>query len=145
MAAILKMIDEHFGSDARGRRPGGELRLASERVTPREIIRRRVKQEVAELNDTRRRHASGSGITRSFIVDLSSHSPEALLNGRRASKQPLILLDADVEADRALAAFQKGAFILLADDHQVEDLDTPITVGSDSEIVFLYLTPLKGG
>jgi hypothetical protein len=141
MAAILKMIDEHFGSDARGRRPGGELRLISERVTPREIIRRRVEQEVAELNDTRR----SSGITRSFIVDLPSHSPEALLNGRLASKQPLILLDADVEADRALAAFQKGAFILLADDHQVEDLDAPITVGSDSEIVFLYLTPLKGG
>ena len=32
MGALLKVVDEHFGSDAALRRPALELRLASERV-----------------------------------------------------------------------------------------------------------------
>ena len=145
MATVLKIIDEYFGSDAPGRRSGGELHLVSERMTPREIIRRRVENEVAELNNQRRMKAGATASTRSFLVDSGSSPPELLLNAKRSPKGPLALLDAESETDRALTAFGKRAFILLVDDRQVEDPDAAVTVGQGSEVVFLYLTPLKGG
>jgi hypothetical protein len=144
MAAVLKIIDEHFGSDTPKQRSGGELRLVSERTTPREIISRRVEQEVAELNEMGAK-SSAIGASRSFIVDVGSQSSEALLNKGSDAKRPLGLIDAAAETARALTAFENRAFIMLVDERQAEDPDAPITVRPGSEIVFLYLTPLKGG
>ncbi len=49
MAAVLQLVDESPGSGQEPR-PIFELRLVSERITARELIRRRVEREVEEYN-----------------------------------------------------------------------------------------------
>jgi len=144
MSAILKVVDEHFGTSAPVRRVGADLRLASERVSAREIIRSRVVAEVEELNQQKQRHAEGHARTRSFIVD--QDSSETKLNsvsslGRRKTK----LLDVEMETDRAITAFTRRRFIMLLDDRQIDDLDEAVGLRPESEIVFVHLMPLKGG
>lgn len=145
MAALLKILDEHFGANAFERRPAVELRLASERTTARDIIRQRVEAEVDEVNRRNQAHIDGHARTRSFLIDVDAASPEAKLNlpiiGRRKPK----LFDLDAETDRAIVAFEKRQFIMLLDDRQIDDIDDYVTIMPESEVVFLYLTPLKGG
>lgn len=144
MIALLRIVDEHFGAEAPIRRAACELRLASERVTPREIIRRRVEAEVEELNRAKAAHAEGR--TRSFLVAVEENSAEAKLNGVPPSaRHRLHLFDVEQETARAQAAFEKRSFIMLFDDRQIDDPDEEVALTPESEIVFVYLTPLKGG
>jgi hypothetical protein len=145
MGAVLKIVDEHFGGNAPERRRCGELRLASHRITPREIIRQRVEAEVDHVNRRKQAQSDGLANTRSYLIDTASNSSEAVLNGRLAQRRPVKIFDAQFETDRATTAFAKRGFIMLVDDRQVEDLDEAIALRPESEVVFLYLTPLKGG
>lgn len=145
MAASVRLIDEHFGSTAPVRRPACELRLASERASPREIIKRRVEAEVEELNQASVARFEGHARTRSFLIDVDADSPEARLNGPVPGKRKPKLFEVEREVDRALAAFRNGSFIMLFDDRQVDDIDYVVTLTPDSEVSFVYLTPLKGG
>ncbi|MBR0833687.1 hypothetical protein JQ612_10820 [Bradyrhizobium manausense] len=54
-----------------------------------------------------------------------------------------LTLDEMVEA--ALHAFSANRFFLLVDRRQVVDLDAPFPLTPKSNVVFLRLTPLKGG
>ena len=145
MAALLKIVDEHFGPGGTDRRPAVELRLVSERTTPREIIRRRVESEVEALNERKLAPLASHRRTRSFLIDVDATSSEGLLNGLvRAGRKPA-LTRVDAEAARAFKAFEKQRFIMLLDDRQIDGLDDEVTVGPESEVVFLYLTALKGG
>ncbi len=143
MAALLKVVDEHFGANPT-RVQGLELRLVSERVSPRDIIRRRVEAEAESLNQRKLMHEDMTQ-SRSFLIDVESGSAEARLNPvfpRTRAPKPI---DVEAEVDRALTAFQAGRFIMLLDDRQVEGLDDEVTVTPGGEVVFLYITPLKGG
>jgi hypothetical protein len=145
MAALLKIVDEHFGPGGTDRLPAVDLRLVSERVTPREIIRRRVEAEVEVLNQRKIAYAAGHARTRSFLIDIDAASPEAVLNLPLKSKRGGHLARVEEETGRALAAFGRQHFIMLFDDRQIDDLDLEVTVTPESKVVFLYLTPLKGG
>ena len=145
MAASVRLIDEHFGSSAPVRRPACELRLASERASPRDIIRRRVETEVEDLNQANIARFEGHARTRSFLVEIDANSVEARLNGPVPGKRKPKLYDVEREVQRAVAAFQQGTYIMLFDDSQVDDLDYIVTLTPDSEVSFVYLTPLKGG
>lgn len=140
MSAVLKLVDEEFGTAEKARRPFGELRLASLRVTAREIIRERVTLEVALINGR-----SNTGFSeRSFIVALDPNSPEMALNPRgtrRKSRQ----LNADEEIARTFVAFEKRRFLLLVDDRQLDGLDDELGFTDGSEVTFLKLSLLKGG
>ncbi|MEU3605921.1 hypothetical protein AB0E83_10755 [Streptomyces sp. NPDC035033] len=46
---------------------------------------------------------------------------------------------------RALDAFARNGFLVLVGDRQVEDPDETLTVGPETEVVFLRLVPLVGG
>ena len=144
MAALLKILDEHFGPAGTDRRPAVELKLASERITPREIIQRRVESEVEALNKRKLAHAAGQDRSRSFLIDVEATSPEAVLNRPLMGRKP-VLVHVEREATRAFQAFEKQRFIMLLDDKQIEALDDEVTVRAESQIVFLYLVPLKGG
>jgi hypothetical protein len=136
MVATLKVVDQHFGTGASERRAGVSLRLASERVTAREIIRSRVTAEVEAL--TQRTQAP----SRSYIIDVEQGSPESLLNpSANNAKVP----DVEAEVQRAITAFTKRRYIMLLDDRQIEDLDAGVGLRPESEVVFVYLKPLKGG
>lgn len=142
MAATVRVIDEHFGGASPVRRAGLHLRLASERVTPREIIRSRVEAEVEELNQRKREVAAAS--TRSYFVEQGSR--EALFNavgvntGRRTAP-----VEVEAEVERAITAFRQRRFIMLFDERQIDDLDETIGLRAESDVVFVHLLPLKGG
>ena len=132
MGAALKIVDET---------PAGQvvrettLVLASETITVRELIERRVRQEVDAFNS---REAGEV-----FHGLVQPTDTEASLNGYRLRKPRL--LDAEAQCAKALEAFEKNGFFMLADDRQVESLDEEIVVGPDVRVSFVKLVPLVGG
>jgi len=145
MGALLKVRDQFFGTGVEADRKGVELSLVSERVSPREIIRQRVFAEVAEINENRMRHTRGHARTRSFLVEVPDDSVEARLNRPLSRTRKTPLVDAEGELRKALDAFAHNRFVMLFDDRQVEGLEDELTVTPHSEVVFLHLTPLRGG
>ena len=105
-----------------------------ERLPLREIIRWRVREEVAT-----RRLKLASALPQPTPV-------ERALNGSRApkvSKAPMI--DLETEYARAIDAVAARQVIVLVNDAQVDDLDTLVTPDAGCEVIFLRLTPLVGG
>ena len=131
MVAALKIYDEAPGS---ARRAAITLSLASERITARDLIRRRVEQEVAAFN------ARKDGLFQGLIQPSES---EQMLNGFKLKKRRA--LDPEKQVEIAERAFANNGFILLFDDRQVDDLDEVITVTEQSSATFIKLTPLVGG
>ena len=130
-AATLSIFDEVVGT---GRQERFTLQLASERVTARELIERRVREEVTAYNRNRAEHYFG-------LVQPSDS--ERLLNGYRMGAQRVI--DADEQCARAIEAFARNGFLLLVDDRQISALDEPIVLRGRAEVTFLKLVPLVGG
>lgn len=140
MAALLKIVDEHLG---KGRNAPFELRLASERITARDLIHRRIAEETRQINQLLNDDPTCDG--RSYLI---RHTPtEAALNtaGTTQGRRPVKRFDEAQEFDAAITAFEKNRFIMLFDDRQITDLDMEIAVTPSSEVVFLRLVPLVGG
>lgn len=110
---------------------GGSGDSDDERVPLREIIRWRVREEVAQRR-------------LKLARDLPQPSPaERALNGPRIPRA--LAVDWEQEYTRALAACAAHQVLILVNDRQVEDLNTRITPSAGCEVVFLRLTPLVGG
>ena len=131
MNAVLRLFDETPGQP---RRNAGTLRLASERVTAREIIRRRVEQEVSAYNQRQ------GDVFEGLVQPAGS---EAAVSGFRM-RTPKLLIAVE-QVDIALSAFERNRIILLFDDRQVESLDEVVTLVPGSTVTFLRLFPLVGG
>jgi hypothetical protein len=143
MGATLKVLDQHLGASAAQRSAGVNLRLASERITAREIIRSRVEAEVHEANQARRLQAEREAAARSHMV--LTEAEQRLNTVPSKGWNWVKSLDIEAEVDRATAAFVKRQFVMLLDERQIDDLDAAIGLRPASEVVFVYLTPLKGG
>ncbi|MES9541986.1 hypothetical protein AB0C21_30810 [Spirillospora sp. NPDC049024] len=105
-----------------------------DRMTVRELIRLRVREEVARHNA--RPSDRFNGLVR-------PDGAEAELNGYRL-REPR-RLDWERQADIAERAFLGNGFFVLAGDRQVEDLDEEIDLTGDPDLVFIRLVPLVGG
>lgn len=105
-----------------------------DRMTVRELIRLRVREEVARHNA--RPSDRFHGLVR-------PDGAEAELNGYRL-REPR-RLDWERQADIAERAFLGNGFFVLAADRQVEDLDEEIDLTGDPDLVFVKLVPLVGG
>ncbi|WP_433538793.1 hypothetical protein ACQPZK_14505 [Micromonospora sp. CA-249363] len=105
-----------------------------ERISARELVRLRVREEVARFNAAQPRHFRGL---------VQPTDTEATLNGYRVA--PGRRLDWEAQADRACAAFSHNGFLLLIGDHQVDDLDEEIDLRSDPDVAFVRLVALVGG
>jgi hypothetical protein len=127
MSVALKIVDQILGVDPPIRR---ELRLASERTTLRELIKRRIDEEVAELN-------AGCEAVRPLVTPTEQ---ERRLNKKRPSK-----VDAGKQLAAAVEAFERTRIVVIVDGKQMTELDRPITVSPDTEVRFLKLVPLVGG
>ncbi len=119
--------------------PGGPVRsfklhIASERITVRELIERRVTQEVEEYNRSQPEYFQGL---------VQPTDAERVLNGYRLRKKRQ--LDAAEQRARAIEAFGHLGFFVLVDDRQVDTLDDEITVTPRTEVSFVKLVPLVGG
>lgn len=110
-------------------------------ITVREIVRLRVREEVARHNAAPARH---------FLGLVQPSDAEVELNGYRLKK--VRTLDWEAQADVAEAAFTRNAFFILVGNRQVEDLDETVdlTVPAGAanggvDVAFVKLVPLVGG
>jgi hypothetical protein len=115
--AMVRFVDE---TTAGARSVSWALEIFEERLALRELIRRRIYQEVAEHN-----------------------AAEAMLNGYRMRQVRRV--DPQRQFDLAVSAFSRNGFVVLVDDRQVEELDDVVELRRDTEVTFLKLVPLVGG
>ncbi|MEU6312949.1 hypothetical protein [Streptomyces sp. NPDC047014] len=129
--AMVTFVDETT-SGSRG--DGPVLDLPEERLALRELIRRRVFQEVAEF------HARRPEVFRGLV---RPEGAEAVLNGW-ALRGPRSV-DPEKQTALALRAFARNGFLVLVGDRQITGLDEEIDLRADTEVTFLTLVPLVGG
>jgi hypothetical protein len=110
------------------------LEIAEERLTLRELIRRRVFQEAAEHNA--RQPLVFQGLARPT-------GAERTLNGYAQRESGRI--DPEGQYRLALEAFGRNGFVVLVGDRQVQGLDTEVALPAGSQVTFLKLVPLVGG
>ena len=132
MQLALKIVDETATGEVTAET---ELVLASQCVTVREIIERRVRDEVARFNGRK-----AETLFRGLVQPTET---EAELNGYRL-REPR-RLDVETQCAKALKAFRSNGFFMLVNDRQVEELDEEIIVQPDTRIAFVKLLPLVGG
>ncbi|MCK5940452.1 MAG: hypothetical protein KAI24_00680 [Planctomycetes bacterium] len=106
------------------------LELLSTTLSVRELIRERVYQEVEDHNRDHR------------FLGLVQPSEEEQARRDPADKRRI---DWKAQYEVALRAFEANRVLVLVDDQQVDDLDAQVTVGPDTRVAFLKLTPLVGG
>ncbi|MEV6960028.1 hypothetical protein AB0M97_12660 [Streptomyces sp. NPDC051207] len=129
--AIVRFVDETTTGE---RRPARGLEIAEERLSARELIRRRVFQEVAEFN------ARTPEVFQGLVRPADT---ERVLNGY-ALRTPR-RIDPEAQTALALRAFAGNGFLVLVGDRQVTDPDEEIDLPLGTEVTFLKLVPLVGG
>ena len=128
---VVSFVDETTSgqrSDAWG------MEVFEETLSVRELIRRRIFQEVAEHHA--RQPERFTGLVQPAAL-------ERLLNGERT--RALRRVDPEAQFARAVEAFSRNGFLVLVDDRQVTDLDAQVDLRCGTEVVFLKLVPLVGG
>ena len=132
MSALIEVVDETAGGEVIRRLL---LKLESRDITVREIIERRVREEVERFN----------AAPEEFVFHglVQPHDTERELNGYRMRRRRL--LDADRQCALALEAFAQNGFFMLVGDRQVETLDETIAVTPELVVSFVKLVPLVGG
>ncbi|MFF4348129.1 hypothetical protein [Streptomyces sp. NPDC001530] len=128
---MVTFVDETTSGD---RGEGWGIEIAEERLALRELIRRRVFQEVAEYN------ARTPGVFQGLV---QPEETERVLNGY-ALRTPR-RIDPQVQTELALKAFAGNGFLVLVGDRQVTDLDEEIELVLGTEVTFLKLVALVGG
>jgi len=111
-----------------------KLEVSSERITLRELIRQRIREEVDEYNREQ------SDI---FFGLIQPTDTERVLNGYRLKAKRL--LSWENQYVKALQGFEKNGFFVIVDGEQIEDLDQFIALREASKVRFLKLVPLVGG
>ena len=103
-------------------------------ITLRDLIRTRVREEVAEYN------AAPSGIFNGLVMP----------DGARTTSDGFVLpmprrIEWERQADAAIEAFRHNGFVVLVGDRQVTDLDEQLHLSADTDVRFIRLVPLAGG
>jgi hypothetical protein len=129
MPLSVRVLDETTSGT---RRAAGALQLESSTSTLREIIRRRVQQEVERFNQ------SDVDVFHGLVAPGET---ERILNGVRERRS----LNWQEQFARALAAFSRNGFLVLVDDRQITALDEVIPLTEQTTVTFLRLVPLIGG
>jgi hypothetical protein len=106
----------------------------SSRITLRDLVRTRVRDEVARYN---------AGPTPIFSGLVMPDGAKATPEGFRMPKPRRI--DWEQQADSALESFARNGFFVLVDHRQVTDLDEELDLTPESDIRFVRLVQLVGG
>lgn len=113
-----------------------ELSDLPDQISARELVRLRVREEVARYNLDPRGPYRGLVTPTAAERELNEDASRA---GRRR-------VDWERQADLAEQAFEHQRFVLIIGDRQVESLDENVDLtGGQCEIVFIKLVPLAGG
>lgn len=118
-----------------GRVSGGlTLSDISAATTLRELIRTRVREEVARYN------AGPTPVFDGLVM------PEGASPAREGFAMPRPRpIDWERQAGRAIESFGRNGFLVLVDDRQVLELDEELGLTADSDVRFVRLVPLVGG
>jgi hypothetical protein len=103
-------------------------------VTLRDLIRHRVREEVARYN---------AGPSARFNGLVQPTDAERAANGYELRRPRQ--LDWHAQAAVALDSFQHNGFFVFVGDRQVTDLDEELTLAETDEVSFVRLVPLVGG
>lgn len=126
----ITIIDE----STMGQKQTWSLDILEETLPLREIIRRRIYQEVTEFNARQSLYFRG-------LVQPSD--TERSLNSYRLKKAQKI--DWEAQYQHATEAFKRHGYIVLVDERQIDNLDAPIALRAGTEVTFFKLVPLVGG
>jgi len=129
MTALLRLIDETPGATPV---EVGTLRLASERVTVREVIRRRLEDEEERLKAKR--------TSLPFRGMQKLRARESVLNEGRSAGGNI-----DEELQNICRAIERQNLIVLFNGQQLSDPDAEISVTGEEAMIFVQLVPLRGG
>ena len=129
MPLTLSVLDETTAGESRS---AGTFQFETASLALREIIRLRVRQEVARFNEADYEVFQGL---------VQPEESERILNGVRTRP----VLDWQRQYTRAIAAFKVNGFLVLLDNRQITDLDETLHLTAQSKITFLRLVPLVGG
>jgi hypothetical protein len=105
-----------------------------ERITAGELLRLRVREEVARFN------AGDRSVFRGLVRPAAAR--ETARGFELSGDEPV---DWVRQADTACAAFGRNGFVMIVRDRQVESLDELIDLREDPAVAFIRLTPLVGG
>lgn len=128
---ILTILDETASGSIINRL---ELEISQETLTVREMITRRVHDEVQAYNEQQ------NGMFQGLVQPTES---ERALNGYKL--RPTQRIDGEQQVYRALEAFQQNGFFVLVNERQAESLDDAVWLGDGATVSFVKLTPLVGG
>lgn len=134
MPDTITLYDETLSGE---RTPALRLSLLTSRMTLRELIRRRIYEEVQEHNAAPAAHP--------FRGLVTPTDAERALNGDKDTPPTKKRVDWEAQYARALDAFRRNGFFVLVGDRQMEDLDDEIELKLDTVISFVKLVPLVGG
>lgn len=110
------------------------LHIQESSCTVKEIIRKRIFQEVENYN---------SKLPEYFNSLVQPSDAEYTLNGYRLREKRKI--DPEQQYYLALEAFMKNGFFMLINDQQIDDPEAKIELKDNMVISFIKLTPLVGG
>jgi hypothetical protein len=134
MPDVITLYDETLWGE---RTPALRLSLLSSHITLRELIRRRIFEEVQEHN------AAPETPFRGLVTPSET---ERALNGDKMSQTASPRrIDWEAQYARACEAFERNGFFVLFGDRQVENLDDEIELKLDTVVSFVKLVPLVGG
>ena len=134
MAFCVTIFDETLSGE---RTASLRLDLLTSTITARELIRRRVYEEVQEYHA-----APPSAVFRGLVTPTDT---ETALNGPKPTHTVKRRVDWEAQYERALSAFARNGFFVLVGDRQVEDLDEELELKVDTEVSFVKLVALVGG
>jgi hypothetical protein len=117
-------------------RPVGSVTLEGlpERITLRDLIRARVREEVEMRN------ADPGRAMRTLVEPTNA---EVTLNGSKLREPKWT--DWEAQAEIAEEAFRSNGFFVLVGGRQVTDIDHELTLTPQTDVRFLKLMPLVGG
>jgi hypothetical protein len=110
------------------------VRVPAETISVRELIRKRVYQEVREYN----RH-------RPEFFHLLVQPGEAERTRYGFHMREPRSIDPQEQFEKAIEGFQRNGFVVLVDGRQAESLDAQFEARPETSVTFLKLVPLVGG
>jgi hypothetical protein len=110
------------------------------RYTLRELIASVLQEEVNSYNQKYHQNRLSSVLS---FDEIEQGKADGRIGFSAKSSYPII--DSQKEVEKAVKAFQLGHYYIFVDDVQANDLDDELVLKSNSKVVFIRLTPLRGG
>ncbi|GAA3273694.1 hypothetical protein [Paenarthrobacter aurescens] len=132
--ASLRICDEKLPGTGGTEQP--ELSGLPDVITVEELIRWRVREEVARYN------ANANGKFNGLIEPLTKERELNADGGQKSLRQPIKW---EEQAETAVRGFERNAFFVMVDGQQACNLSDYIDVLKATEATFIKLVPLVGG